>query len=238
MTHPPLPKTRCLLCLTPFPIVVLLLLSLLLPLTTAQPFSIVSYPTPNTTVPAPGVLSSADVASPPTPVSASASTVTTATTTTTTTTSTSTSSTSSCTSNWCTQSGQWLPTNVNYVLIAVTVGLVLFIVRADRALCGVLICWTSTTFILFLVNQFALWYVVLVADFAVYFALYGGDKKKTEEDEDEEDDEDEDDEEEYEEGEEYPTGDRSHRDSRDTRTNSQSGFSNGVAMYSDGRTAS
>ena len=81
---------------------------------------------------------------------------------------------------------------VNYILIAVALALLMFVCRGDRRLVALLLCWSCTLFILLLVNQFALWYIALGVDFAVYALLYGSEAdKKEEEDEEEEEGEEE-----------------------------------------------
>ena len=89
----------------------LLLLCVVMSPVTAQPHSsIVSYPIPATAVPVPGTLNAADAPSPPvTVVSASSNAATSSSATAT---AIDITSTTSCTTNWCTKDGQWLPVNV------------------------------------------------------------------------------------------------------------------------------
>ena len=185
------------LCFAPRILLLLFALSLLFPPSSSQPFEVTSYSIPAFPVPVPGQLLSADA--PSAPVSVAAATVTAAASTTDTIDSAgavvSTDTGSGCTTDWCTQSGQWLPTNVNYILIAVAVGLLLFMVRTDRPLCAVLLCWACTLFLLFIVDEFVLWYIAVAVDFVVYFIAYGSQAKREDEDEEDagEDDDEEDD---------------------------------------------
>ena len=62
----------------------------------------------------------------------------------------------------------------------------MFVCRSDRRMVVVLLSWSCTLFILLLVDEFALWYIALLVDFALYSLLYGsGEGKKEDEDEDE-----------------------------------------------------
>ena len=85
--------------------------------------------------------------------------------------------------------GGW---QVNYVLVAVTLGLLMFVCRSDRRLVAVLLSWACTLYILLLVDEFALWYIALLVDLAVYWLLYGNNQQpSTTEDADRDEQEDE-----------------------------------------------
>ena len=77
---------------------------------------------------------------------------------------------------------------MNYILIAVVLGLLMFVCRSDRRMVVVLLSWACTLFIVLIVNEFALWYIALLVDFGVYSLVYGSehDDSKKEEDEEEE----------------------------------------------------
>ena len=78
---------------------------------------------------------------------------------------------------------------VNYILIAVTLGLLLFVCRSDRRMLVVLLSWACTLYILLLVNEFALWYIALAIDFALYTLMYSSEPDSKEEEEEEEEEE-------------------------------------------------
>ena len=81
---------------------------------------------------------------------------------------------------------------MNYILIAVALGLLMIVFRSDRRMLAMLFCWACTLYLMLIVNQFAIWYIALAVDFAVYSLMYSGDdSKKEEEDDDEEEEENE-----------------------------------------------
>ena len=84
--------------------------------------------------------------------------------------------TSSCSSDdgWCTQSGQWLPLNINLIIIAVATLLLSYIVMSDRRLPVMCVLWCGTFYLFVFTSNWYIWLAVLSADVILYAMLYHG----------------------------------------------------------------
>jgi len=84
---------------------------------------------------------------------------------------------------------------VNYILIGVAVGLLMFMIREDRRTCVTLIAWAATIYVFCFVDNYPVWYVIVTIDFILYKIAYTWEVKQvTDEDEDEDEDDEKDEE--------------------------------------------
>lgn len=157
-------------------LLILVIAQLMLP-TISQPFDVFSYPSSNQLVPIPGDFFIADAPPPPTTQSsaaaASASSVVRS----------AESDAAACVTGWCSKPGQWLPTNITYILMAIACLVLLFGLRDDRKTCAILVTWFASIYVLYLINYTIAWYLAVGANFLVYHIVSSWENKiQTDED--------------------------------------------------------